>query len=329
MTRTQASDATSADVVTVTAAMHVGLVSCAPSALLSYVAALMQEHRVHKVVVPRPDGRLGVISEADLLHNAGQMAGISAGELAHDGASSVGGEMPLSDAVSMLKSGEVEIFVIGAAGSPIGTLTAADVVRYMARPDARRTGTAAEVMSAGVVICDPDASGAEVARAMQDNGARLVVVLDMDAEAIGVIDQVALLRAWDQPGLTAVRLMNPKPLTIAPDTRLADAAAAMAAAGEVQVLVEPPAPPEESGRWSDWKERGLPRGILTVQSVLEILATPAPVAAAVGSIPTAPRRPWLVAVIIATVLLVLVAGVLVLAFNGGTCPVVQIGHARC
>ena len=330
LNRTQASDATSDDVVTVAAVMHVGLVSCAPSALLSDVAELMQEHRVHKVVVPRPDGRLGVISEADLLHNGGQLARISAGELAHDGASSVGGEMPLSDAVSMLKSGEVEIFVIGAVGSPIGTLTAADAVRYMARPAARRTGTAAEVMSAGVVVCHPDASGAEVARAMQDNGARLVVVLDMDGEAVGVIDQVSLLRAWDQPGLTAVRLMNPNPLTIAPDTRLADAAAAMAAAGEVQVLVEPPAPPEGSGRWSEWKERGLPRGILTVQSVLEILATPAPVAAAaVGSTPTAPRRPWLVAVIIATVLLVLVAAVLVLAFNGGTCPVVQIGHARC
>jgi predicted transcriptional regulator len=84
--------------------------------------------------VPRPDGRLGVISDADLLHNGGQLAEISAGEVAHDGASSVRGGMPLSDAVRMLKSGEVEIFVIGAAGSPTGTLTAADVVRYMAGP---------------------------------------------------------------------------------------------------------------------------------------------------------------------------------------------------
>ena len=39
-------------------------------------------------------------------------------------------------------------------------------------------------------------------------------------------------------------------------------------AGVTRALVAPPPPTEESGRWSEWKERGLPLGTIGVDDIL-------------------------------------------------------------
>lgn len=123
----------------------------------------------------------------------------------------------------------------------------------------------ADVMRHGVVLCDADASVRDVARTMRDRGVQTVLVVDISSELVGLVDEPALALAWDGVGArTAAEVMDTDPVTVDPAEPVADVARRMLAAGATTALVAPPAPAEESGRWSEWKERGLPLGTLSV-----------------------------------------------------------------
>ena len=319
-------------------AMHVGLVSCSPQASMEEAARAMLEHGIHHLVVIDQNGEFGVLSEADLLANADRMsAGVTAGQLARRAVGTAAADMPLDDAVQELGAGRLELLIVvssTAPPTPVGALTAADVADYLAQVSEPHQGIVSEVMRAGVVLCDPDATAREVARAMKDHGARLVVVLDVEGETMGVIDQRALLRAWSNPdGMTAQQLMSTEATTIGPDATVAEAASAMAGAGQVQALVEPSVPTEASGRWSYWKERGLPRGVVSVESVIQGIlggaALPPPISAYAADVKARPQLRLVIAAVIVLFVLAAVAVATVFVVSGGSCLPIQVAHARC
>lgn len=155
---------------------------------------------------------------------------------------------------------------------------------------------------------------------MRDRGVRSVLAVDISSELLGLVDEGSLVQAWsDLDGATAISIADPDPLTVDPGESVGEVARKMLAAGVTRALVAPPAPTEESGRWSEWKERGLPLGII---SVTDILARLDELEALVGAGPArkeSMRRraaPWIA---VGMVILILVFAAIVLyAFIHGT-----------
>jgi CBS domain-containing protein len=177
-----------------------------------------------------------------------------------------------------------------------------------------------DVMRAGVVLCDADMTAREVARAMHDRGVRTVLAIDLSSELIGIIDERAVAGAWDDPdGKTAAQIMDPDPVVAAPDEPVAAVARRMLDAGATNVLVAHPRPSEESGIWSEWKERGMPLGTLSVGDIVARLDELAPVIRTApsrgpGAVQRAARWIALAGVILAVLLVV----GLILAYANGT-----------
>jgi CBS domain-containing protein len=176
--------------------------------------------------------------------------------------------------------------------------------------------TVGDVMRYGIVVCDAEATVRSVARAMRDHGVTSVLAVDLSGEAVGLVDQRDLLKGWEAPDLVrASEVMDAEPLVVDPGDGVGAAARRMLEAGVTRALVAPPPPPEEAGLWSEWKERGLPRGLLTVDDLVEHLddLDSLPRQASARSASNAMRAgPMIAASVVAA--LVLVALVLVLVF---------------
>jgi CBS domain-containing protein len=187
-------------------------------------------------------------------------------------------------------------------------------------PSRARTRPVREVMRHGVVLCDADISARDVARTLRDHGARSVLAIDISSELIGLVDEGSLLRAWDDPeGTNAISIADPDPLIVDPEEPVGEVARKMLAAGVTRALVAPPPPTEESGQWSEWKERGLPLGLLSVADILARLGElESVVRAAPARRESMTRRaaPWAVLALI--VLAVLAVGLLVFGYLHGT-----------
>lgn len=186
--------------------------------------------------------------------------------------------------------------------------------------DAARTRPVREVMRHGVVLCDADVSARDVARTMRDRDVRAILAIDISSELIGLVDESGLVHAWADPdGTTAIAIADPDPLTVDPDESVGEVARKMLAAGVTRALVAAPRPTEESGRWSEWKERGLPLGLL---SIGDILARIDELEAVVRSAParreSIRRRaaPWIIVGLVA--LVVVLGALLVFGYLQGT-----------
>ena len=172
-----------------------------------------------------------------------------------------------------------------------------------------------DVMRSGVVLVDADMSVRDVARAMRDRGVRTVLAIDISSELIGIIDEHAVARGWDDPdGKTAAQVMDPDPLIVAPGEPVGDVARRMLEASTTTVLVAYPPPSEESGVWSEWKERGMPLGTLSVADILARLDELAAVVRGSSARPAAPARRVGPIVALASVLIAIVL-VIVLIFS--------------
>ena len=126
-----------------------------------------------------------------------------------------------------------------------------------------------ELMRHGVIVCDADVSVRDVARTMRDHRVAAVLAIDISSEVIGLIDESSLARGWAEPDhITAAEIADPDPLIVDPADPIGEVARRMLDARVTRALVAPPPPTEESGRWSEWKERGLPLGLIGVADIL-------------------------------------------------------------
>ena len=182
-----------------------------------------------------------------------------------------------------------------------------------------RTRPVREVMRHGVVLCDADVSTRDVARTMRDHRAGTVLAVDLSSEVIGVIDEAALLRGWSDPDqTTAAEIANPDPLIVDPTDSVGEVARRMLDAGVSQALVAPPPPTEESGRWSEWKERGLPLGTIGVADILGRLDELG-AAAWLGQsrTPSMARRVSPLAAVVTLLVALVLVGMLIFLFSHG------------
>jgi CBS domain-containing protein len=185
---------------------------------------------------------------------------------------------------------------------------------------AARTRPVREVMRHGVVLCDADAPARDVARTMRDRGVQSVLAIDISSELIGLVDERSLARAWVDPdGTTAIAIADPDPLTVDPEESVGEVARKMLAAGVTRALVAAPVPSEESGVWSEWKERGLPLGMISVGDILARLdELEAVVRARPARRVSMGRRvaPWIAAAMV--ILIVILVAVVIYAYLQGT-----------
>ena len=185
--------------------------------------------------------------------------------------------------------------------------------------DAARTRPVGDVMRHGVVLCDADVSARDVARTMRDRDVRSVLAIDISSELIGLVDEDSLAQAWgDLDGATAISIADPDPLTVDPGEPVGEVARKMLAAGVTRALVAAPAPTEESGRWSEWKERGLPLGVISVDDILSRLEELEAVVRAGPARRELRRRaaPWIALALV--VLILVFAAIVIYAFVTGT-----------
>jgi len=82
-----------------------------------------------------------------------------------------------------------------------------------------------DLMHRGVVTCHPQDSVKEVAKMMDANWVRSVVVTGDDGEVWGIVSLISILKAWgkDLANLTAEDILQPYTVTISPDSAIGDA----------------------------------------------------------------------------------------------------------
>ena len=133
--------------------------------------------------------------------------------------------------------------------------------------------TAGELMRHGIVLCDSTTSLRGVARVMRDRGVSAAAAGTSSANnssrlPSSSVDERALVEGWRDPDrITAGDVMDRESFVVDPATHIDEAARLLLSRGLSQALVAPPPPSEESGQWSEWKERGLPRGTVSALDI--------------------------------------------------------------
>lgn len=131
--------------------MSAPIVSCQADVPLAEVAELMARHRIHAVVVVGDGGREDdargwrVISEADLVRGVAFDQGeAGAGSIAATPVVTIGRRKPLQEAALRMSEHETTHLVVVEDGHPVGIVSALDVARSLAAPQAAPAGAAPE-----------------------------------------------------------------------------------------------------------------------------------------------------------------------------------------
>ena len=121
---------------TVGEAMHRGIVTCAPTADLREVAALLAEHRVHCAVVAGDPARTlwGILSDLDLMRGLGSPVPLVAGNLAAVDVVTVTPEDELRRAAQLMVEHDTAHLIVVDGTTPVGILSTLDIARAAARP---------------------------------------------------------------------------------------------------------------------------------------------------------------------------------------------------
>ncbi|MBI2154125.1 MAG: CBS domain-containing protein [Candidatus Rokubacteria bacterium] len=123
--------------------MHEGAITCAPGTPLPEVAQTMRAHAISALVVVDAAGlAVGVISRTDLANASfvepymRHWRGMTASHLMTSPVISVRAEMPVAEALDLLKAKKIHRLVVtepapGGGERPIGILSLTDVVRHL------------------------------------------------------------------------------------------------------------------------------------------------------------------------------------------------------
>jgi CBS domain-containing protein len=119
------------DARTVGEAMHRGIVTCAPTADLREVAALLAEHGVHCAVVAGDPAHTlwGIVSDLDLMRGLGSPVPIMAGNLAALDVVTVAPQDELRHAAQLMADHDTARLIVVEGGAPVGILSTLDVAR--------------------------------------------------------------------------------------------------------------------------------------------------------------------------------------------------------
>lgn len=184
--------------------MHVGLITCKPTATLGQVAVLLNQHHVHALVVEDRDGRaLGLISDFDLLagewlssdeESLAVMQRLTAADLMSHPIDSVETNTPLSEAAGIIVEKKVSRLLVTENEKPVGIISLSDFVAGIASEIKSKRDTVGDVMSDAILVCRGKTPVVSAARAMTSAGWRSVLVVDSKGKILGVVSGHDLLR---------------------------------------------------------------------------------------------------------------------------------------
>jgi crotonyl-CoA carboxylase/reductase len=121
---------------TVRDAMHVGVVTCAPTAPVDEIAATLAHHQIHCLLVAELGGRgWGIVSDLDLMRAvAAGRHDLTAAQLASADVVTVSPEQKLPEAARLMAEHEVTHLVVRGAGvdEPEGVLSTLDIAHAIA-----------------------------------------------------------------------------------------------------------------------------------------------------------------------------------------------------
>lgn len=255
--------------------MHRGLHTCRPNATLGQVAVLLNQNRVHALIVTdRQDRALGILSDYDLL--AGEwlssnpesltvMRKLTAADMMSQPVQSVDADMPLSEAVNELIQKDISRLLVTENGKPVGVISISDFVASIAREEKPSREKVADVMSDAILVCRDQTPIRSAARTMTQAGWRSVLVVDAKGKPLGVVSGRGLLR-FVQNGVdesvTVREAMHP-PLTIDMHASLREAADKMIQNHHHRLVVIDDANPE-----------AFPLGIISSFDIVAEMARP-------------------------------------------------------
>ena len=264
--------------------MHRGVITCAPDARVTTVAATMAAHAVHAAVLlgPRRDGGL-VVTDLDVLRAAlsGQFEA-TAVEIVRGPMVGVVANEPLERAVALMATRDESHLLVSDPDAewPVGVLSSLDVMAVLSDRDPAITRvqrpaparplvsandlaatTVAAVMHPGVVTCPPDEDLEQVAGTMADLRIHCVAVVGAgNGHFVWALatDMDVLHAAFRGAPANAGDIAASSPLAVTTGTEVDRAAAMMVEHETSHVIVVDAA--------------GQPAGVVSTLDVLRIVA---------------------------------------------------------
>jgi CBS domain-containing protein len=122
---------------TVTDAMRLGLIACAPDASLREIARIMATYRVHSVVITEMEGGRpwGIVSDVDLTAAAGKdLDDLTARDIWRTELVTIAADEPLTRAAELLADRGVTHLVVVQphSGHPVGVVSTLDLAGVLA-----------------------------------------------------------------------------------------------------------------------------------------------------------------------------------------------------
>ena len=177
--------------------MHKGLMTCIPTTPLGQVAALLNEHQVHALVVAeQTDHPLGIISDFDLLagewlsvdeESLNTMRKLTARDLMSSPIETVDASTPVSEAAKSMDDKDIHRMLVTEADVPVGVISISDFVAGLAEQEAVKRETVGEVMSGAFLVCREETPVLSAARTMTQAGWRSIIVVNPKGKLQGVI----------------------------------------------------------------------------------------------------------------------------------------------
>jgi CBS domain-containing protein len=183
--------------------MHPGLLTCHLHATLGQVATMLNQYRVHALVVvdheflPR-----GIISDYDLLagewlsaepQGLATMHQLTADKLMSSPIEIVEADIPLEIAAQILVEKDIHRLMVTVKGKPVGVISTSDFVSSLAREEKPLRETVADMMSDAILVCRDQTPLTSAARTMTRAGRRSMLVVDAKGKPEGVVSGKDLL----------------------------------------------------------------------------------------------------------------------------------------
>lgn len=256
--------------------MHEGLITCPPDTSLGRVAAMLDEHHIHAIVVAdRTGAPLGILSDFDLLvgewlsvddESLNTMRRLTARDLMTAPIETVEAGTPASEAALRMTEKDIHRMLVTDGDQPVGVISISDFVAGLAEQEAIRRETVGDVMSDTFLVCRVDNTVLSAARTMTQSGWRSIIVVDSRGRLQGVItghDLLSLAGSHVDENMKVDELMNRSLITIDIHASLQEAADLMIQNHRHRVIVVDQSDPE-----------GFPLGVISSFDIVAEMARP-------------------------------------------------------
>jgi CBS domain-containing protein len=256
--------------------MHKGLITCPPDTSLGRVAAMLNDDRIHAILVAEQlDAPLGILSDFDLL--AGEwlsvdeksleaMRSLTARDLMTSPIETVEIDTPVDETVKRMDEKDIHRLLVTKKGRPVGIISISDFVAGIAAQEEARRETVGDVMSYTFLVCQENTRILTAARTMTQAGWRSIIVVNSKGKLRGILTGRDLLRLAGRPvdeSTVVGQLINRKLLTTDINSTLQQAADLMIQNHRHRVIVVNQEDPES-----------FPLGVISSMDIVAAMARP-------------------------------------------------------